>query len=144
VNFGVLIILSTLHEFSQQAMTGSTVCVFCVCLVSSNSETPWTVCSLPGSSVHGIPRQEYWSGLPFPPSGNLPDPGIEPASPVSRASAGEFFTTKLSGKPICILQSCKSMHRGIKSPFNTDGTQESGFSPAIQWLNFQCSGIKGN
>ena len=39
----MLIILSTLHEFSQQAMTGSTVCVFCVCLVSSNSETPWTV-----------------------------------------------------------------------------------------------------
>ena len=36
---------------------------------------------LPGSSVHGIPRQEYWSGLPFPSPENLPDPGIKPESP---------------------------------------------------------------
>ena len=36
----------------------------------------------------GFPRQEYWSGLPFPSPGDLPDPGIEPASP---ASAGRFF-----------------------------------------------------
>ena len=38
-------------------------------------------CSPPGSSVHGFSRQEYWSGLPFPPPGDLPDPGIEPESP---------------------------------------------------------------
>ena len=38
-------------------------------------------CSLPGSSVHGIPRQEYWSGLPFPSLGDLPHPGTEPMSP---------------------------------------------------------------
>ena len=37
-------------------------------------------CSPPGSSVHGISRQEYWSGLPCPPPGYLPDPGIKPAS----------------------------------------------------------------
>ena len=37
-------------------------------------------CSLPGSSVHGFSRQEYWSGLPFPPPEDLPDPGIEPES----------------------------------------------------------------
>ena len=37
--------------------------------------------SLPGSSVHGILRQEHWSGLPFPSSGDLPNPGIEPRSP---------------------------------------------------------------
>ena len=37
-------------------------------------------CSLPGPSVHGIPRQEYWSGLPFPSPGDLPDPGIESGS----------------------------------------------------------------
>jgi len=37
-------------------------------------------CSPPGSSVHRILRQEYWSGLPFPPSGDLPNPGIEPLS----------------------------------------------------------------
>ena len=37
-------------------------------------------------------RQEYWSGLPFPPPRELPDPGIEPMSPVSPALAGRFFT----------------------------------------------------
>ena len=39
-------------------------------------------CGLPGSSVHGdSPGQEYWSGLPCPPPGDLPNPGIEPESP---------------------------------------------------------------
>ena len=52
-------------------------------------------CSLPGSSVHGI-LQEYWSGLPFPPAGDLPHPGIKPVAP---ASAGGSFTTEPSGKP---------------------------------------------
>ena len=37
-------------------------------------------CSLPGSSVHGFFREEYWSGLPSPPPGDLPDPGIQPVS----------------------------------------------------------------
>ena len=37
--------------------------------------------SPPGSSVHGIPRQEYWSGLPFSSPGHLPNPGIESKSP---------------------------------------------------------------
>ena len=44
-------------------------------------------------------RQEYWSGLPCPSPGDLPDPGIEPTSLVSSALAGRFFTTVLSGKP---------------------------------------------
>ena len=53
-------------------------------------------CSPPGSM--GFSRQEYWSRLPFPPLGDLPDPRIEPASPVSPALAGRFFTTALPGK----------------------------------------------
>ena len=44
----------------------------------------------------GFPRQEYYGQLPFPSSGDLPDPGIEPASP---ALAGGFFTTEPPGKP---------------------------------------------
>ena len=43
--------------------------------------------SPPGSSVHGFPRQEYWSGLPFPSLGDLHNPGIEPASPALAAAA---------------------------------------------------------
>ena len=38
-------------------------------------------CNLPGSSAHGFSKQEYWSGLPFPSPGDLPNPGIKPASP---------------------------------------------------------------
>jgi len=41
----------------------------------------------------GFPRQEYWSGLPFPPPGDLPDPGIESESIASPELAGGFFTT---------------------------------------------------
>ena len=44
-------------------------------------------CSLPGSSILGILRQEYWSGLPLPSPGDLPDPGIEPGSPALWADA---------------------------------------------------------
>ena len=51
-------------------------------------------CSPPGSSASmGFPRQEYWSGLPFPFPRDLPDPGIEPTSLMSPALAGRFFTT---------------------------------------------------
>ena len=48
--------------------------------------------SLPGSSVHGILRQEYWSGLPCPPLGDCLNPGIEPTALTSPALAGMFFT----------------------------------------------------
>ena len=44
----------------------------------------------------GFPRQEYWSGLPFPSPGSLPDPGIKPVSP---ASAGRIFTIEPPGNP---------------------------------------------
>ena len=54
--------------------------------------TLWTVaCQAPLSM--GILQQEYWSRLPFPSPGDLPDPGMEPASPTSPALAGVFFTT---------------------------------------------------
>ena len=56
--------------------------------------TPWTVTRLLLSV--GLPRQEYWSGLPFPSPGDLPDPGITPMSP---AWASGIFTTGTSGKP---------------------------------------------
>ena len=53
---------------------------------------PWAVAPL----SRGLPRQEYWSGLPYPSPGDLPDSGIEPASP---ALAGGFsLTAEPSGK----------------------------------------------
>jgi len=55
-------------------------------------ETPWTVAHQAPLSI-GFSRQEYWSGLPCPPPGDLSDPGIKPASLKSPALAGGFFTT---------------------------------------------------
>ena len=52
-------------------------------------------------------RQEYWSGLPFPAPGDLPDSGIEPVSPVSPALAAMFFTTVPLGKPPLITITTK-------------------------------------
>ena len=57
--------------------------------------TPWIVAHQ-ASLFMGFSRQECWSGLPFPPPGDLPDPGIETESPASPALAGEFFTTSAS------------------------------------------------
>ena len=57
--------------------------------------SPWTVAYQAPLSM-GFSRKEYWSGLPFPPPGDLPDPVIEPMSP---AQAGRFFITVPSGKP---------------------------------------------
>ena len=57
--------------------------------------TPRTIaCQAPLSMEFS--RQEYWSGLPFPPPGDLPNPGIEPASPVL---VGGAFTTESPEKP---------------------------------------------
>ena len=72
------------------------VCLFSCSVVST--------CSPTGSSSMGFPRQEYWSPLPFPSPGNLPNPGIKSTFPVSPALAGRFFTTEPPGK------SCKYMH----------------------------------
>ena len=60
--------------------------------------TPWTVAYQAPLSV-GFSRQEYWSGLPFPFSGDLPDPGIEPGSPALQADAlpSEPLHTDFSG-----------------------------------------------
>ena len=47
----------------------------------------------------GFPKQEYWSGFPFLPPGDLPDPEIKPTFPASLPLAGGFFTTVPPGKP---------------------------------------------
>ena len=60
--------------------------------------TPWTVARQAPLPME-FSRQEYQSGLPFPPPWDLPDPGIEPLSPVSPGLAGSFFTTEPPGSP---------------------------------------------
>ena len=63
------------------------------------------LCATPEKAAHqappflGFSRQEYWSGLPFPSLGDLPDLEMKSASPASPALAGGFFTTEPHGKP---------------------------------------------
>ena len=59
-------------------------------------EILWTVAQEAPLSM-GFPSQEYWSGLPFPSSGNLPDPGIEPGSPALQADS---LLSEPPGKPV--------------------------------------------
>ena len=68
--------------------------------------TPWTAAHQASLSV-GFPRQEYWSGLPFPSPGDLPEQGIEPMSLASPALAGKFFTTEPPGKISLVASSLK-------------------------------------
>ena len=72
------------------AVTGTFPCLgseVCVCVLSHDDSLE------PHGQRMGFPRQEYWSGLPFPPPGDLPHPGIEPVSLGSPALAGGFLTT---------------------------------------------------
>ena len=79
------------------------MCV-CVCVLSCVRlfVAPWTVACQTPLSVE-FSRQEYWSELPFPSPGDLPDLGIKPTSLVPPALAGRFFTTVPPGKPYVII-----------------------------------------
>ena len=61
--------------------------------MSNSFVTPWTAAHQAPLYVE-FSKQEYWRGLPFPPPGDLPNPGIEPMSPASPALAGWFFTAE--------------------------------------------------
>ena len=65
--------------------------------MSDSFETPWTVVHQAPLSKE-FPKHEYWSGLPVPSVGDLPDSSVELASP---ALAGGLFTNEPPGKPIC-------------------------------------------
>ena len=78
-------------------------CFSCVQLFA----TPWTVAHQVPLSM-GFSRQEYWSGLPFPPPEDLPDSGIELASPVAPALQVDSLPLSLQGSPKHCSQQCKS------------------------------------
>ena len=90
----------------------------------------WTIaCQAPPSM--GFSKQEYWSGLPCLPPGDLPDLRIEPASLMSPALAGRFFTTSatwearemamawIKWNEICSLVSDSMLRYGLYSPLNS-------------------------
>ena len=67
-------------------------------LRSDSFATLWTIARQAPLSM-GFSRQEYWSGLPFPPPEDLPDPGIKPVSLASPVLAGRFSIAEPPGKP---------------------------------------------
>ena len=101
----------------------------CVSLLSHFScvfATPWAVACQALLSM-GFSRQEYWSGLPRPPPGYLPNSGIEPTSLISPVLAGGFFTTAPRGK----LKVCGGECKGRNSLNTSDASGHStseGFS----------------
>ena len=91
--------LSTLISVTKKFsfLFSSSLGVPCVCPVLSHFSCIWlcypTDQSPPGSPIQGFSRQEYWSVLPCPSPGGLPDPGIISMSLMSPVLAGRFFTT---------------------------------------------------
>ena len=90
--------------------------VFGVCGVCSVAQSCLTLCdplgcSLPDSSVHGISRKEYWSGLPFPPPGYLPNPGTQPMSPASPALQADSLPLSHWGSPNQLIDSIQALSK---------------------------------
>ena len=76
----------------------------CVCAWSCLTLCHPMDCSPLGPLSMGFSRQKYWSGMPFPTPGDLPNPGVEPRSPVPPALAGRSFTTSAAWEahvPVC-------------------------------------------
>ena len=93
-HIGPTIFISTV--FKQNAsMDTKDLCCCLVAKLCPTLATPWTV-THQAPLFMGFSRQEYWSVLPFPSPGDIPDPGIKAMSP---ALAGGFFTPEPSGKP---------------------------------------------
>ena len=83
ITLNTLPLKNTYKSGSQNEMVGWLVLVAKSC---PTLETPWTVTHQAPLSM-GLPRQEYWSGLPFPSPGDLPDPEIKLRSPVLQADS---------------------------------------------------------
>ena len=66
-------------------------------------ETPWTVAHQAPPSM-GFSGQEYWSGLPYPPPRDIPDPGIEPAPPAASELQADPLSLSHRGSPLVTLE----------------------------------------
>ena len=97
--------------------------------------SPWTVAHQAPLSM-GFSRQEYWSALPGPPPGDLPDPGIEPVSP---ALAGGFFTTSATWEAHVLYQSSSKRI----SWTSVTGELLNNANPPVPFQTYRISASKG-
>ena len=100
--------------------------------------TLWTVACQAPLSVR-FSRQESWSGLPCPPPGDLPNPGIEPASLMSPALAGEVFTTGATWEAqdvkVVAAQSCPTLCRPIDCSLPGSSVQRIVQARILEWVS---------
>ena len=87
----------------------------------------------------GFSRQEYWSGLSFPPPADLSDPRTEPIFSVSPALAGRFFNTEPHGKPNVVSRTLNKGCNGLNLQPSISGSQSS-FIKVEQWPNWVAEG----
>ena len=116
----------SLSELQELVMEGRPGVLLLCCVLSHFScvrlfATPWTVAHLSPLSIRFF-RYEYWSGLPFPTRGDLPDPGTEPTSLTPPTLTGKFFTTSTTWE-------------AIKKQSRPDGSR-------ITYLNYENGGRK--
>ena len=103
------------------------------CSVISDSAILWTVaCQAPQSM--GFSRQEYWSGLPYLPPGDLPDPGIKPSFPGSSALQAEFFTN-------CTVREASKLPYDPAIPLLSIYTEKKHGLKGYRHLDVHCSTI---
>ena len=93
---------------------------------------PWTVAQQAPLSM-GSSRQEYWSGLPCPPPGDLPDPGIKPMSPVSPALGNGLFTISITREAPNEHQPRTDGKKGAAAPGNTMCKMRAGRLQGSEW-----------
>ena len=121
----LLVSLST----TNLVLVGGLVAKLCLTLA-----IPWIVaCQAPLSM--GCSRQEYWSGLPFPSAGDLPDPGIEPTSPALQADS---LPTELWGKPNSPFD---LLVKSITNPLKFKQKKHGPHHPHIIWC-VKCSRLQ--
>ena len=139
-------------------MDGDRNVIHSICMHSKSIQSCLTLCdlmdcSLPGSSV-GFSSQEYWSELPCPPPGDLPDPGIEHISLMSPALAGRFFTTSATWKAHivqCIIFFISLATHSNVLVWRIPGTEEPGGLPSVgshrvghDWSDLAAAAAKNN
>ena len=103
--------------------------------------TPWTI-AYQGPQSMGCSRQEYWSGLPFPSPGDLPDPGIEPRSPALQADAlplsyqGSPKETPNLRMSLFYKYIIQCIQRSFSFTFKTQDLSSNAFKAVLQyWCN---------